>query len=215
MSESSIHNPLFEAWQSHKNRGRDYRGSYIADLMDRIHFGKRMQLTYAWAIPSQEAIEYLVSLGKIVEIGAGRGYWASLIIAAGGDVICYDENPPSPTTENNWAPPRVSEPFEYAGDINIEKHVFTDVLAGGPEKAADHADRALLLCWPIYDSPMAYDCLRQYRGNLLIYVGEGRWGCTADDQFFDLLESEWEKIHLIAIPRWDNLGDNLVVYKRK
>jgi hypothetical protein len=40
---------------------------------------------YGWAIPTDEAIAALVELSPLVEIGAGRGYWAHLLRQAGAD----------------------------------------------------------------------------------------------------------------------------------
>jgi len=60
---------------------------------------------------------------------------------------------------------------------------------------------------------MASDTLRQFRGDTLIYIGEGEGGCTADDMFFDRLD-EWKHIETIDIPQWDGIYDRLSVYQR-
>ena len=49
---------------------------------------------YSWAIPNNKAIETIVKYSPIIEIGAGTGYWGRLISKAGGDIVCYDKNPP-------------------------------------------------------------------------------------------------------------------------
>lgn len=43
---------------------------------------------------------------------------------------------------------------------------------GDAASAKHHKDRALFLCWPPKDEPMAYDCLMNYAGDKVIYVGE-------------------------------------------
>ena len=50
------------------------------------------------------------------------------------------------------------------------------VEQGGPEAAAAHPDRALVLTWPEYDGRGSYGlaCLRAYRGDRLVLVGEWR-----------------------------------------
>ena len=46
---------------------------------------------YGLAIPTDEAIAACVARSPLVEIGAGLGYWASLIAQQGGDIAAYDD----------------------------------------------------------------------------------------------------------------------------
>jgi hypothetical protein len=153
-------------------------------------------MKYSWAIPNREAIEAIVSLGRpIVEIGAGYGYWAKLISEAGGKIKCFDEVP---------------------RNIHLSSlPTWYNVEAGGPEKAAENTDHALMLCWPPYNESMAADALRCYSGEYLIYVGESYGGCTGDNNFHEMLIAGWEKIDDISIPQWPRIHDYLVIYKRR
>jgi hypothetical protein len=45
---------------------------------------------YAWAVPDARALRIIASFSPIVEIGAGRGYWGSLLSKAGVDYIGFD-----------------------------------------------------------------------------------------------------------------------------
>ena len=45
---------------------------------------------YAWACPDSRALRALASCGPLVEVGAGHGYWASLLRARGADVLAFD-----------------------------------------------------------------------------------------------------------------------------
>jgi hypothetical protein len=47
-----------------------------------------------------------------------------------------------------------------------------------------------------------------------VYVGEGQWGCTADDEFFKLLDASWEQEKFIDIPQWDGMHDGMNIYRR-
>ena len=49
---------------------------------------------YAFAVPTAEAIAVLKRHCPLVEVGAGTGYWASLVRQAGGDVTALDSQPP-------------------------------------------------------------------------------------------------------------------------
>jgi hypothetical protein len=133
---------------------------------------------YAWSIPSPGDMVWLARIldGRgVVEIGAGSGYWAWQMVQVGIDVVAYDPHPPSP--ENKYATDRLYFPVEIG-----DEHV-----------AANHPDRALLLCWPSYDSGFAASALKAYRGDTLVFVGEGHGGCTADDEFFELLDEGWDE----------------------
>lgn len=52
---------------------------------------KKLVRNYSWAIPCETAIDYLASYNQIIEIGAGKGYWASLINKSGGNCKAYDK----------------------------------------------------------------------------------------------------------------------------
>jgi hypothetical protein len=58
--------------------------------------------TYAWAIPNPEAIATLVQHSPLIEIGAGRGYWAALAAAEGADILAFDPNLPNREGANTW-----------------------------------------------------------------------------------------------------------------
>lgn len=58
-----------------------------ANLMKRDYLVHR----YAWAVPSPQAIKWIAErCPRIVEIGAGRGYWAKLLAGAGVDILAFD-----------------------------------------------------------------------------------------------------------------------------
>lgn len=140
----------------------------------------RMELCarYSWSIPSPGDIAWLADTldGRgVVEIGAGSGYWAWQLAQAGVPVAAYDPHPPGP--ENNFNQHRLYHP----------------VMGGDHEKAADHPDRALMLCWPSYGSPFAKQALHHYAGDMVIYIGEGEGGCCADDRFHRILARDYEE----------------------
>lgn len=155
---------------------------------------RKLSQQYAWGIPNQAAIEAIAALGPVVEIGAGTGYWASLLTEFGVDVVAYDAEP----GHNHWC-----------------KHdCYHPVAVGGPVDVTRHQDRALLLCWPPM-STMARGTLALYSGRYVAYVGELVGGCCADDEFFEMLEREWTEISDVTIPQWPGLHDTLVIHERK
>ncbi|MBD2480366.1 hypothetical protein H6G79_36095 [Anabaena sp. FACHB-83] len=148
---------------------------------------------FAWAVPNQEAIEYLVSLSPIIEIGAGTGYWAFLVRQAGGVIRAFDEQP----YDNGYC-----------------SNKWTEVEVGNPSTVADYPDHCLFLCWPPGYSPMAYQCLLNYSGDRVVYIGDtdGATGCT---RFRKLLQHDWRLERRIEIPRFPGMFDSLVLYHRK
>ena len=131
-------------------------------------------LTYAWSIPSPGDLAFITDhlAGRgVVEVGAGGGYWAWQLSQAGVDVLAYDARP--------------------GGNEHVGPTQYHPVHVGGPEVAAEHGDRALLLCWPPGGNSMAADTLAAYTGDMVIYIGELNPHCNASPAFFDTLEREW------------------------
>jgi hypothetical protein len=172
-------NPVSSRWSEEITRA-------VREKRDRRSLCRR----FAFAIPDEWAIGVCVKHGPIVEMGAGTGYWASLIAASGGDVIAYDDR--------SW---------------ELESTYF-DVRRGTPEDLANHTDRTLLLCWPPMDE-MCERALDHYRGERVIYVGEGVGGCTGTDAFHERLGAGFEKIDGCSIPQWDGIHDRLSVWRRR
>jgi len=142
---------------------------------------------YSWAVPNEEALCYLSNFGDIIEVGAGSGYWAKCVNENGGNVRATDANPPSDThTEVEEA---------YAYELELE-------------------DRAVLCVWPPVNDSMAEKVLR-FRPSHMLYVGEKRGGCTANDGFFDELEQKYGLVSTIDIPSYAGVNDNLYHYVRK
>jgi hypothetical protein len=182
--------PLGEAMFRYFDKLRE--GNYHPELLRETHVRR-----WAWAIPNDEAIAAIAQLSPIVEIGAGGGYWASLLRQRGATIDCYDANP--------------YPLFNYQVD---RSHIA--IAKGGPERALrHHPDRTLLLCWPSYAKPWSEEALELHRGEHVAYVGEGKGGCTGTDYFHDLLEERYEEVDAVAIPQWPGLHDWLSIWRRR
>lgn len=154
---------------------------------------------YSWAVPSEEVLQAIASVGPLVEIGAGTGYWAALLRHRNADIIAYDFAP-SETGRNGYT---------------LKKDAWTEVLPATETTAAYHPDRALFLCWPPLNDEMAYRALRSYKGDSLIYIGEEFPGCTADEQFHQLVQRQWVLKEKIDLKRWHLIKDSAFFYVRK
>jgi len=175
---------------------------------------------YCWAVPDPASCAFVaqwLSL-RAVEIGAGTGYWAWQIAQMGVDIVAYDEAPPDQAATNHWHSPRDAED-RFIGELRA---CYFPLQVGGPEQLTDHADRALFLCWPPFDSPilikrqtMASACLTAYRGRRLVYIGEGQGGCTGDDTFFEDLGNNWVEVAQHRPVQWVGVHDWIRVYERR
>ena len=150
--------------------------------------------SYSWAIPSHAALETCVwacgKSGKVLELGSGTGYWASLLSSYGLDVVAVDNG--SETHRDEIFSPHFSDAIKDDAEMYLIQN--------------DGArDRALFLCWP-RDASRWVDL---YRGKTVIWIGEED-GCTWEMDRTD----GWEVVRTIRIPSWGLIHDKLVVYKR-
>lgn len=168
---------------------------------------------WAWSITDPASLQFVARvLGeKAVEIGAGTGYYASLLAQMGVDMICYDLYPPLHTGQNHYHSPRTEK---HDGLLGITREVFFDVRSGNYLMAAEYPDRTLFLCWPPYEDDMAFQTLQAYQGQRLVYIGEPDGGCTGDDQFFKLLAETWHLVESHTPVQWWGIHDVIEVYER-
>lgn len=157
---------------------------------------RSLTLLYAFAIPSPSDLLWLQAIldGRgVVEVGAGNGYWAWQLTQLGIDVAAVDDRSWHQEWAQHWHP----------------------VEDGNTWTAKRHSDRALMLIWPPYSSPMAAAALDFYEGDLVIYAGEGHGGCTGDDEFHERLESDWDEIgESPHHPTFDGIHCRLTAYRR-
>ncbi|MGX1775392.1 hypothetical protein ACWIGW_24990 [Nocardia brasiliensis] len=162
-----------------------------------------LQAAYAYAVPSPETIEWIGQFSggrKVLELGAGRGYWAGQLAAQGVDVAAFDVEPPDSSSN-------VSFPGA-AGQLDV----WHPVGGSAEFDSALDGESVLFLCWPPgWGDPMASTALREFErrgGTRLVFVGEPKGGKTGDDAFFDRLTEGWKLESQDAqYVSWWNLGD--------
>jgi hypothetical protein len=208
-----IENPYYDLWAA-RDFGRD--------SLDRHN----LTVKYSWAVPDEGAILYLAGLGPIIEVGAGTGYWASLIAAAGGDIIATDITPPG----SDVAGCRYTEHALEEAHFQVRRIEQATAAARYPE-------RTLMLCWP-REGHTAVEAYHAAGGKRVVFIGEVH-GCTGSDQLMielghgagrscpihDWLDDEgecycgigptlFEEVENIEIPQWDGMHDWLYLYER-
>jgi hypothetical protein len=161
-------------------------------LVDYYKMTEQFIFECSFAIPNKKAIDIITKYSPLIEIGAGTGFWSSLIAKNGGDIIAFDNN-----EEDRWK----------------NKH-FTITL-GDENKITEYPERILFLCWPPYWNDMAINSVKMYKGEFIIYIGESYGGCTATDEFFDYIHAYFEQIDGCSIPQRRGIHDSLSVWKRR
>ena len=92
---------------------------------------------------------------------------------------------------------------------NVEKISAVDAV----EK---YQDRNVLVVWPTYKNPWAFEMAKRIKaGRLLACIGESRGGCTANRDFFNLVDEDFDEVQVVEIPQWSGIHDRLWVYRRK
>lgn len=155
---------------------------------------------FAYAIPNEEALSEIKSQGPVVEIGAGKGYWASMLRQRGAQVAAFDKFP----LESG------ANEYHDVGD-----RAFTDVAKGSVEQIRKFPDHKLLLVWPPPNEPMALNAINQYKGRTVLYVGEEHADYIGDMAFQKQLNDKFEITKQIPLPNFPGYDDMLHIYERK
>lgn len=153
-------------------------------------YRKRSSLVhkFSWAVPSAAALQEIQDFcngRKIIEIGAGTGYWASLLQAKGQAVVPIDNG---------------SEPVDCQ---------YTEVIqADGREFLAAHDTRedVLMCCWP----RSMDDWLAAFGGQALICIGELE-GAT---DYIQEEDTAWRLSKEFRIPQYLGMRDMLRMYSK-
>lgn len=207
-------------------KGTEYPGDIDAEIdkykdkqKDLYDFRRRYKFVsdYSWAVPNREIIDYIkkfVGNDKAIEIGAGYGLWAKLLKDMGLNIVAID--------------PMIFPGDKEIYDIGNEDKKWTQVEKMDHYEALDNFPDAnvLIFIWPSYDEGYAYEALELFDGNKIVYIGEGRGGCTADESFHNLLDNEWGLVNAecssitderqsYSVDQWPGLHDSAFFYIRK
>ena len=196
----------------------------VSSLEHSYNYRTELCSYFAWAIPNTTALQTLLDLGPILEIGAGTGYWAYLLSKHGGDVVAYDMKD------------------SHEGQSYRFRHSL--VQDGGIEQiqAKCHSHRTLLICWPdiveesVEDDAdrgsFSLDCLTHYsHGEMLAYIGElgphvvrtkEGWGdvfppCgSSSSAVFQVeLKESFDLVTRVCLPNWPPYNSHLTIWRRK
>lgn len=165
------HKSDFEKWSDD-----NYFGGYCVRLA--------YTQTYGFAMITDEVVgdlyRYLSyksedNTYKTLEVCCGTGYLSYRLQEAGVDMIAIDNR--------TWKNTR--EDFFQKDYTSIESIDAADAI----DKYHDQI-KVVIMSWPNYGDDIAYEVLKKCikYDLVLIYIGEHEGGCTAADNFFDLLQ---------------------------
>lgn len=165
--------------------------------------GSFLTQQYSWAIPSAKALRILSHFAPLVEIGSGSGYWARLLLDRGVDILPVDRT--GTRASSSW----------------------TEVLQGGPGILPRlSSKRNLFLCYPDETSQLGSACLRRFKGEYLIHVGElfitgtqsgglqRPWGRSSSADFQVELMETFHLLLVTRLPSFPVARDHLTVWRR-
>jgi predicted nicotinamide N-methyase len=152
--------------------------------------------TLKWA----RSLKNIIGDKTVLEVGAGTGLVAKYLNEVGVKITATDNYSWYNKNFNKWKwfYPIVNLDFKAA----IEKY---------------HVDY-LLLSWPPYREPMAKEAAKLFtklnQDRLIIYIGEGLHGCTADDDFHKGIKviDELDDVNDV-FPQWRGLHDQCYLVK--
>jgi hypothetical protein len=186
----SIKNPYLKEFKKHQKLFKKNNEFDIGYFMSSFKLREALTRKYAWAIPSNDVIREIIKHGPVVEMGAGRGYWAYLMKQSGAKVLAFDKM----TNKDQWFPVKKGR---------------TNQLSKIPKTY-----KTLLLCWPHFAESIGISSLKRFKGKYVIYVGERSGGCTGDPAFHAYLEKKYTLKKVMIIPTWAGIHDRVFIYEK-
>jgi hypothetical protein len=157
----------------------------------KLRYLDQFRADYGYVLPSCELMQKLAGfLGnnrQVIDAGCGSGYISQelsrlgLEDTAAVDIRDYREHRAT------------GYPIKQVHKLDIQTDAVTVV-------GAEYV-RSVLLVWPPHDFPFALKIAKAMRsGQVLVYEGEDKGGCTANDEFFHFVADRriWEPLEDIA-----------------
>jgi len=151
----------------------------------------------AFVAPSAAALAAIIGKAKpspITELGAGNGYWASLLADKGAAVTALDAVPPP----------------------EHQQHPAAGVQFGTAESLTEHEGGTLLLCMPPPgEGGCAEEALARFPGARVAYAGEWGSGMTGTRPFHQQLVREFDLEKRLPLPSWPKMRAELFLLRRR
>ena len=169
----------------------------VKGISGQFYIREHVRQEFCFAVLTEEMVTRIKPYGPILEVGAGTGYWAYEFKKQGMNYLATDAYP---GRGNKY----------FAGAKSWSKVEELTAV----EAVRCYPDRTLLMCWPEYCEIWPLEALKEYKGDIFIYIGEEEGGCCADDDFFEYLHSHWDEREELAMPQFFGLHDVAIIYER-
>jgi hypothetical protein len=209
-----IHNPYWDELRNSVTEDPDdtFYGGPIVDWFSNSRIQRSKYVSrFAWTITDPETVEFVAKHAgtKVIDPLAGTGYWAYLLDQCNIMVAAYDLAPVGGPRENYY---HKNDP---ARGTVTQLWYQPLVQANAPEIIEQFPLWTLLLSWPPYGDDVGAETVKAYRGDRIIYIGEGSYGCCGDDKMFEYFESDWEEVADHRPIQYSGMHDYVWVYDRK
>ncbi len=153
----------------------------------KLRYLDQFRADYGYVLPSCELMQRLASFlsnhRQVMDAGSGSGYLSQELDRLGlEDTMAVDTRDYREHRTTGYAIKQV-----HRLDIQADAVTFVGAEYVG----------SVLLIWPPYDLPLALQIAKAMRpGQVLVYEGEDKGGCTANDAFFDAVADRriWEPL---------------------
>lgn len=180
--ETTIQTPAWEQPLPELYSFKDLKQIIKARNWGRLTYQMRMDWVHqiGWTWFCKEYLSHLLELDpnreyKWIDIGAGTGYVGAHLRAHGISIECYE----------NYT--------HLHDDLVSPNYGVTHVDDAVDKITSDH--KMVILNWPPYEHDLAERVVNKMgSGQILIYSGEMRGGCTGNDEFFDILDMSFKDI---------------------
>lgn len=146
-----------------------------------------------FAVPTAEAIAAIAAASpRLLEVGAGSGFWSALLARAGVDVVATDKH--------------AGEHGDWHGRYHPTEKL--DALAA----LRAYPDRDVLVCWPTLHGTWARKLAEAIEpGKVLHVIAEE---CCAEPGFYSVLADRFERLDSQPLPNWKDMRDYLEVMRK-
>lgn len=167
-----------------------------------FYFREIFTKVFSYSIPTLEAltkIKKFVGNKTISEFMSGTGYWSFLLQQIGCKII------PSDIVVKKTK-------YRMDGEKNFIK--LKRINIGTIKRLTKN--NAIMLSWIPYMSYIANNILNlMHSEQKLILIGEEQGGCCANDNFFEILDKEFNLIEVVNIPQFEGINDYIKFYEKK
>lgn len=173
--------------------------SFFDSQIERHYFREFFIKEFGFAAPSKKTFGTIARYSPLLEIGAGTGYWSRMLDRF------YRCNIIATDLKSGMS----SYKFQIGKYFQVNEMSAKDSIK-------QYYDRNVFLSWPSYNDPWAADAIQDMKpGQFLIYIGEGEGGCCADDNFFKILNNDFDEIESEKMLQFFWIHDYLSIYRKK